>query len=75
MLGFRFISNIFKKKELIVFAEPFKSISTFETATLAGLGSAVFITILPMVSSSVGVWLACTTSGCATDAPYVKGVL
>ena len=42
-----------------------KSISTFETATLAGLGSAVFITILPVVSSSVGVWLACTTSSCA----------
>ena len=66
MLGFKSISNIFTKKELIVFAEPFKSISTFETATLAGLGSAVFITVLPVVSSSMGVWLVCTTFGCAT---------
>lgn len=66
MLGFKSILNVFTKKELMVFAEPFKPISMLETATLAGLGSAVFITVLPVVSSSVGVWLACTTSGCAT---------
>lgn len=65
MLGFKSIFGLFKKKELIVFAEPFKSLSTLETATLAGLGSAVFITVLPVVSSSMGVWLACTTSNCA----------
>lgn len=73
MLGFKSILNIFKKKELIVFAEPFKSISTFESAALTGLGSAVFITVLPVVSSSMGVWLACTTSGCASTATAFGG--
>jgi len=73
MLGLKSILNIFRKKELIVFAEPFKPLSMFETATLAGLGSAVFITILPVVSSGVGVWLACTTSGCATVSTAVGG--
>ena len=73
MLGFKSISNIFAKKEVIVFAEPFKSISMFETAALAGVGSAVFITVLPVVSSSVGVWLACTTSGCAAASSAAGG--
>lgn len=79
MLGFKSIFNIikkiniFKKKELIVFAEPFKGISMIETATLGGIGSAVFITVLPLVSSSVGVWLACTTPGCVITSTALGG--
>ena len=36
-----------------------------EISSLAGLGSASFITVGLLVSSSLGAWFACTSSGCA----------
>lgn len=65
--------NLFKKKEILVFAEPFQDVSPLESVSLAGAGSAIFMTVLPIVSSGVGAWLACTTSGCATFASAVGG--
>lgn len=70
---FGFFKSIFGRKEVIVFAEPFKAMSMVESVGLAGAGSAVFITVLPLVSSSVGAWLACTTAGCATAASATGG--
>lgn len=63
----------FRKKEVIVFADTFKPISALESSALVGLSSAVFITVLPVVSGSVGTWLACQTSGCASLASSAGG--
>ena len=52
---------------------PIPAPGLLEVTTLAGLGIAGFITIGPLVSSSLGAWLACSSSGCAITTSMIGG--
>lgn len=50
------------------FAPSFQTVSAVEGILISGCGSAVFVTVPPLVSSAAGSALACKTVGCALGA-------
>ena len=65
--------GIFKRKTIIEMASPMPTPGILEASFLAGLGTSAFITVAPLVSSCLGGYFACQTSGCAISTSMAGG--
>lgn len=57
----------------IEMASPMPTPGIIEASFLAGVGSATFITVAPLVTSYLGAYLACQTAGCAIATSMAGG--
>ena len=65
--------GLFKKKATTLMASPMPTPGVMEASLLAGIGTSAFITIGPLVSTSLGSYFACQTAGCAIGTSKAGG--